>query len=190
MIRALHLVVSAVSAAALVAVLGLGVWAVLPAALGWRSTVVMTGSMAPRILPGDVVVSSPYQPADLVPGRVVMYTDHTRDGRLVVHRITDVNDAGQLITRGDANPSADAQPVAPADVVALPRLRVPFLGLPAVWLATGQWLPIGAVVAALALATHTALSSLVPARETPRGRRRADAPPARRRARRDRPVPA
>ncbi|UZN02929.1 signal peptidase I [Cellulomonas sp. S1-8] len=173
MIRALRALVGAVSVAALVVVLGLGTWALLPAALGWRPTVVMTGSMAPRIVPGDIVVAAPFQPADLVPGRVVMFADAAEPDRLVVHRVTELTDDGALVTKGDANPTADLRPVLLDEVAGLPRLLVPGIGLPAVWLAAGQWAPLAGVAAVLALMTHGALSTIMAARDAPQGRRHA-----------------
>ena len=165
MIRSLRLVAGTVSVAALVAVVGLGAWAVLPAALGWRPTVVMTGSMVPRIQPGDVVVSAPFQPLDLVPGRVVLYADTAVPERLVVHRITGLTDDGALVTQGDANPTADVQPVRQEQVVGLPRLRVPGVGLPSVWLASERWVHLGTLVVALAVVTYGALSTLTVPRD-------------------------
>lgn len=174
MIRASRILVGAASVAALVALLGLGTWAVLPATLGWTPTVVMTGSMAPHILPGDVVVSAPFRPGDLAPGRVVLYADAADPQRLVVHRVTQLTDEGTLVTQGDANLTADVRPVRPDEVRGLPRLRVPVIGLPAVWLADGRWLPLVGAVVGATLLVHAALTTFAAAAGAPAGRHRAE----------------
>ena len=51
-----RLALGTASRVVLYSLLGLMVYAAAPAALGWSPTTVMTGSMEPRIHPGDVVV--------------------------------------------------------------------------------------------------------------------------------------
>lgn len=125
----------------------------LPVAFGWESTAVLTGSMRPGVSPGDVVVAGPAHAADLRVGRVVLFRDRAHGGRLLLHRISRVAADGRLVTRGDANDSDDAFAVALSDVVGLPRLRVPWVGLPVIWLHDGQRgrLALGALAATGAL---------------------------------------
>src|SRR6478609_11154831 len=47
--------------------------AVGPHVLGYRTMTMLTGSMAPQINPGDVVVSTPVATRDLRPGLVITY---------------------------------------------------------------------------------------------------------------------
>lgn len=121
------------SAAALAVLCGLVVWTLLPCLLGWSPHVVLTGSMAPRIQPGDVVLTQPVPAAAIQPGQVVLFEDPLRPGRTVVHRTVRRNADGNLITRGDANATEDSTPVAPSAVRGLPRLRVPYIGRPMLW---------------------------------------------------------
>lgn len=140
-----------VAALAVLTVLAtLGVTALLPQALGWQSRVVMTGSMRPAIEPGDVVVAAPLGEAAPRPGQVILVRDPADPHRLLVHRVVRVQDDGSVVTRGDANRSADSTPVPRADIVGLPRLLVPAVGLPAVWLADGDHAAL--VVAGVGLA--------------------------------------
>src|SRR3569833_2657833 len=55
------------------AVLAFGVLAVGPHVLGYRTMTMLTGSMAPQINPGDVVISSPLDVHVVSKGMVISY---------------------------------------------------------------------------------------------------------------------
>ncbi len=135
----------------------LGFWAAAPVALGWLPSTVMTASMTPAIEVGDVVVSRP-MPADaLLPGRVVLAEDPDWPDRLRLHRIAGIDADGALITKGDANPSADSSPLHPDAVRGVGVLRVPWVGLPVVWLKTADVVPLGAATLGFGLCVVLAL---------------------------------
>jgi signal peptidase len=81
-----------------------------PVAIGWRPYTVLTGSMRPSIQPGDVVMDRPVAVADMHVGDVVTFSDPSRQGKLVTHRVRSVAH-GQLVTivetRGDANTTSE-----------------------------------------------------------------------------------
>jgi hypothetical protein len=129
---------------------------VLPVVLGWQSTVVLSGSMRPGLAPGDVAVVRPVRTADLEPGQVLLVDDPDAPGRLRLHRLVEV-EAGGLRLRGDANPSADGSLVDPAAVHGVGTLRLPAIGLPALWAATGRTAPLAGTAAALAALVGLAL---------------------------------
>lgn len=170
MITMLRTVGQVTAVAVVTLVLGLLTWSVLPAVIGWRPTVVLTGSMAPSILPGDVIVSAPATAVDALPGRVVLVDDPSSPGRLLVHRVLALQADGSLTTKGDANPSPDSLPVPPSSLEGLPRLRVPFAGLPMLWMTEGRWHLLAAGVAGLTLALASTLATLLPSRTVARGR--------------------
>ncbi len=122
--------------------------AILPALGPWDSYVVRTGSMAPRINPGDVVVVSPLRRAEALPlGRVVSFIDPARvtpsgAAMLVIHRVVADRGNGTYTTAGDNNQSDDSAALRPAAVTGRGRLLVPWIGLPVVWASTGQYLPL------------------------------------------------
>lgn len=66
----------------------------LPLVAGWQSSVVMSGSMAPTLAPGDVVVVRPVAAADLRAGDVVLVDDPDLPGELRMHRIVAVRAGG------------------------------------------------------------------------------------------------
>jgi signal peptidase I len=90
---------------------------VAPAALGYRSFTVMSGSMAPAIAAGDVVVTRPIAPIRAEPGAIVTFRDPGRDGRWLTHRVqrsVTTADVVTFETRGDANDLSERWSV-PAD---------------------------------------------------------------------------
>ncbi len=142
----------AVAAGFVAVVGGLVMWSVLPTALGWDSHVVVSGSMAPRIQAGDVVLTEPIPPAAIKPGYVIAFEDPSHPGRKLLHRVEGISPDGSLVTRGDANSTADSTAVSPAAVGGLGRLRVPYVGLPVLWQSQGDVCAIAfAVLGLLAL---------------------------------------
>jgi signal peptidase len=100
--------VRALVLAAVVAFAGL---AIGPHVLGYRTMTMLTGSMAPAIDPGDVVISTPLAVADVTEGMIISYHIPIDDHRVVTHRVTDVTHAPDgtvtVHTQGDANDTPD-----------------------------------------------------------------------------------
>jgi signal peptidase I len=104
---------------------------------GWRATTVVTGSMAPNVDVGDVILVGSADGDALASGRIVVFRNPAGPG-LVTHRLVAQNPDGTWQTKGDANPKADSTPLSPDEVVGVARLVVPSAGLPMVWLRNGQ----------------------------------------------------
>jgi signal peptidase len=123
-----------------------------PVLFGWHSYVVLSGSMAPSLRVGDVVVAAPATAADLTPGRIAAFTEPGRPTRIIVHRVQRHLPDGSLITKGDANPAADSTAVPATAVRGEARLRLPLIALPAYWWQTRAWAPAaGTILLVLAL---------------------------------------
>ncbi len=151
---------------------GLLLWAVVPYAVGWRTTLVVSGSMEPTVRTGDLVVVAPV-PAEVardgaVRGAVLQVENPARPGELLLHRAIDRDEQGGIITKGDANRRRDHAPVRPDQVLGMARLRIPLAGLPVLWLRGGQLVPLGALALALLVlawpetrrpSTHASISS-------------------------------
>ena len=136
-------------------VVTLALGAIVPTTLGWSAYVVRSGSMAPAIRPGDVVDASPISPTTPIPvGRVMTFVDPSTPHRVLVHRVVAERDDGTYTTAGDANPADDRAAVPRAAFTGRGRLRIPWVGLPALWLYRGDTarLTIWGVLTALALA--------------------------------------
>ena len=121
----------------------------VPILFGWRPYVVKSGSMEPRIGVGDVILASPDHNARSLLGHVTVFDDPGAPGTVKSHRIIRINPNGTLTSKGDANPTADPQPVAIAQVHGIGRLLVRWAGLPMIWLRTGQYLFFGLFVLVL-----------------------------------------
>ncbi|MHA3703818.1 LamG-like jellyroll fold domain-containing protein [Jatrophihabitans sp. YIM 134969] len=143
------LVLTAAARTVLGVLVSLLVWAVAPAAAGLHPTVVMTGSMLPRLVPGDVVFSRSVPSNQLTLGQTLLYDDPDQPGHLRMHRWVDVAADGRLVTKGDANPERDSTPVERSAVRGVASLRVPFVARPVIWAHEGRTAPL--VLTALAL---------------------------------------
>jgi signal peptidase I len=153
---AVRLGISLAARAIIFAILGMMAWAVLPFALGWQPTTVMTGSMEPRISAGDVVIARPVPAGTASLGHVLLVDDPDRAGKLRLHRYVEDAPDGGLILRGDANESNDSSPVAPEAVHGVAVLRVPYVGLPVVWIAEKNWGNLAALFVAVSVLTVAA----------------------------------
>ncbi|WP_179617448.1 signal peptidase I [Nocardioides marinisabuli] len=86
-------------------------FAVGPHVLGYRTATMLTGSMEPGIMVGDVVVTAERPAADVEVGDVITYHIPVEDHRVETHRVTEVirGDDGSVAvrTKGDNNPNVD-----------------------------------------------------------------------------------
>ncbi|GAA2561589.1 hypothetical protein GCM10010435_36760 [Winogradskya consettensis] len=110
-------------------VLTLTAWTVVPLLWGWQAYTVTSGSMAPLVRPGDVVLASPGIGAGPKVGQVVVIAPATAGGQPVTHRIVERLPDGRFRTRGDANAQADSRLVAKDQLIGLGRVVVPLAGL-------------------------------------------------------------
>lgn len=101
----------------------------------YYAVAIATGSMHPTIKKGDVVVIEKLDKYDrLKEGQVLAfkYSDV-----LIVHRIIRIvekNGTYYFYTKGDANNGEDGYPVTEDMIMGKIDLKIPFLGLPTVWL--------------------------------------------------------
>jgi signal peptidase I len=142
------LVLATAARTTLIAAACLLFWAAMPALWGWTPTTVSSDSMAPRIRTGDVVISIPVDPSAVKIGRVILVKSPDHVGQLRLHRLVGLNEAGELITKGDANPTEDSTPVARSALRGVAFLRVPFVGLPGFWVREGNVVALVATAAA------------------------------------------
>jgi signal peptidase I len=129
--------------AALALVGSLVFWSMLPMLAGMTPRLILSGSMEPRIHVGDVIVTRSVPAATLTKGQVITVKNPDHPGRTRTHRLFRRAADGTIVTKGDANPTADSSHVSPADVLGLGVLRVPFVGRPAYWVAEHNWVALG-----------------------------------------------
>lgn len=97
----------------------------------FKSRVVLTGSMAPNINPGDIVITVPVKDRSLQTGDVVTYQARRFNGEGVgvfTHRIIGGDAKTGFLVKGDNNPSPDIQKPKVSDILGLVVFRIPFLG--------------------------------------------------------------
>ena len=111
--------------------------ALISVVTGWQAVVIESGSMEPTLNVGDVLFLT--DPPDTAVGQRSVITFRRADGELVTHRVFETDAATpSYITKGDANPSPDADIVDGSQVVGVGSLVVPYVGLPVVWLHQGD----------------------------------------------------
>ena len=97
---------------------------------GWRTEIVISGSMEPAIPTGSVVVARPIHAEEVREGDVIMFaslTGHTLTTHRVV-RVEQKSDGPHFTTKGDANKSPDLLAVVPSQILGIIVLSVPYLG--------------------------------------------------------------
>jgi signal peptidase I len=113
----------------------------VPLALGWDPVALTSGSMAPAVDTGDVLLAAPHNGYGLGPGSIVVFADPSGNGT-ITHRIVAVNPDGTYTTKGDAQPRIDSTPLEPDQVIGVGRVVVAEIGSPLVWWWQGQWLQL------------------------------------------------
>jgi signal peptidase I len=134
-------------------------WVLVPAVvMGWTPMVILSGSMAPGILPGDVVLIDP-DSSNRSFGAVLAFT--LEEGVIVMHRVTEESEPGIYVTKGDANREIDSTPVPEAAVLGQGRLLVPLIGYPKIWVQEGAAFVVAALVGVLLLLARKQRTTLL-----------------------------
>lgn len=104
--------------------------------LGFRPSVVASGSMTPALEVGDMSISTKVNPDAIRLGDIIQYV---KDGEVIIHRVIEIQgigkDAKVFITKGDANAVPD-DPVPQAAVLGKTILIVPKVGWISIYLRT------------------------------------------------------
>jgi signal peptidase len=104
---------------------------VLPALVGFRARVVVTGSMQPHIRVGDVVIGHSVPTTSVHVGDIVIFRDPEGSGRELTHRVIAVRSTARTVaitTKGDANTTVERFGIASTGRIALVSYRVPQVG--------------------------------------------------------------
>jgi len=105
----------------------LAIWA-STGLLGFRPTVICSGSMKPTMDTGDIAIGIPMPTDSIQLGDIVQYA---QEGDIIVHRVYDIYDvAGSklFITKGDANNAPDKSVVSPNQILGKVVFTIPKLG--------------------------------------------------------------
>ena len=101
---------------------------------GYNILHVVTGSMEPTISVDDYILVKKEAMSSLEKDDIIAYYSEAKDisGKLVIHRIIQINDDGTFITMGDANPVPDENAVRPDQILGRYKGRIEFLN----WIAS------------------------------------------------------
>lgn len=102
----------------------------VPLAFHARPLTVLSGSMEPTLMTGDVIVVRETAPLAVAPGDVVTYREPGGQ-RLITHRVRSMRLQGgsvHFVTRGDANRPVERWRISPERPVRRVLYRVPLLG--------------------------------------------------------------
>lgn len=114
----------------------------VPDFMGYKPFIVLSGSMEPAILAGDLIVTKEIAPETIKVGDVISF--RVENNIVVSHRVTEIITEGGLffLTKGDANIGMDATRVEPEAIEGLYIWRGAGLGKFALFLQT----PIGMLI--------------------------------------------
>lgn len=108
----------------------------VPDFLGYKPFIVLSGSMEPTIMTGDIAIIKECKKEDLKNGDIIAF----RNGKSVItHRIVEIKDDEKdtvLITKGDNNNTEDQYPIRLESVEGVFKYKIPKLGNFAMFLQT------------------------------------------------------
>ena len=106
--------------------------AAIPTFLGMDSFIIDGGSMRPAVPAGALVVAKRVDPAVVEAGDIITFRHATTPANPVTHRVVKVlreaDGTVNLLTKGDANSSADPEPIATALPVSRMVYSLPYAG--------------------------------------------------------------
>ncbi len=104
----------------------------VPAVLGLQRYAILGGSMEPTIPLGSVVVVQPTNIDDVQVGSVITFQLESGKPAVATHRVIGEGLTGEgdrlLVTQGDANDTADLEPVRAEQMRGVVRYTLPLLG--------------------------------------------------------------
>lgn len=110
----------------------------VPKLFGYEIYGVLSESMTPAYPVGSVIFVEKCGYGDVRVGEAVTFTLGTGTGNVMTHRIISKDEeAGTFLTKGDANNTADPEPVNKDRLIGRVRLAIPLLGKLAQWTGTG-----------------------------------------------------
>jgi len=96
-----------------------------------KARIVLTGSMAPAISPGDIIITTPIDRKEPKIGDVIAYQAKRFNGENVAvfsHRIMSGDLQNGFVVKGDANKTPDNQKPAAPDILGVVVFVIPYIG--------------------------------------------------------------
>lgn len=105
------------------------IFSAIPVKGGYKTLIVLSGSMEPKIHTGSVVAVRPAKEYKV--GDVITFGEKTKTKTPTTHRIyeiKEVNGTKSYITKGDANNAPDQKPVSEKEILGKVLFSVPYAG--------------------------------------------------------------
>jgi signal peptidase len=105
------------------------IFSAIPIKGGYKTLIVLSGSMEPKIHTGSVVAVRPAKEYKV--GDVITFGEKTKTKTPTTHRIYDIKEANgtkSCITKGDANNAPDQKPVSEKEILGKVLFSVPYAG--------------------------------------------------------------
>ena len=100
---------------------------VVPKFLGYRSYVVLTGSMEPTIHTGALAFVKPAKPSEVENGDIITF--YLQGDTIATHRALEVHEETQsFMTKGDANNTVDFSETPFSSLIGIFAFSIPYLG--------------------------------------------------------------
>ena len=99
-----------------------------PSVFGYSSYYVLTKSMEPEIMAGDIILCKTTEPENLKVGDIITYVGEKGElkNKIITHKIVEIND-GSFVTQGVANDITDP-PIEKSQILARYVVTVPLAG--------------------------------------------------------------
>lgn len=99
-----------------------------PSIFGYSLYYVLTESMEPEIMAGEIILGKTTDPEDLQVGDIITYTGETGDlkDKIITHKIVQIDD-GSFTTQGVANDTPDP-PISSSQILSRYVTTIPFAG--------------------------------------------------------------
>lgn len=121
--------------------------AVVPMAFGFQPYIVLSASMEPTIMTGALSYIDK-KDSDVGIDDIVAFS--VDDEVTVIHRIVDIADNGQYVTKGDNNESTDIATLSPDQIVGKVKHSISYLGYITKWLQSKKGLILAGVAILIA----------------------------------------
>jgi len=98
--------------------------------INWHVNAVLTGSMAPEITVGSLVVTSPIEPEKIEVGDIITFRPVSVGENWITHRVIGIGKSSSLYfeTKGDANDKADPFTVPAQNMIGKVSFHTPYWG--------------------------------------------------------------
>ncbi len=118
---------------------------------GWRIDGLRSGSMAPQLMKGDVVMTHSVSPEVVEVGDIIAFYPSDSRESVVAHRVIGITTNSPLAfkTKGDANPASDPFNIPARNLVGRVAFHFPLLGYLVIFLKTAPGLLVVLVVPGL-----------------------------------------